>query len=189
MKNVYHFEGSRAAVNMHEPLYLTKYSCNIVLPKPLAQKYGNSELLIEQHLKIDGLDLDKIPGTQMQNCRGNQRAYIGTIVDTSMVLTFDFEVNINPETLVPYPYDLLRDWSKLLYDPHTAAQSLKVDYAGSATIEVHDKIQRLIKFVDIPIFFPISKLPAWNLSATSDAIYKITGLQFRCENSKDALAV
>jgi len=184
----YSFGGSRAAINLDEPVFLTRYKANIILPTSLQKKYGSSALLLEQHLKIDGLDNDKIPGTVSQKYRHHDRTYIGTIVDTKMQLTFDFEVNVNPETLVPYPYDLLRDWSKLLYDPATALQTLKKDHTGSASIEITNKIGQLIKYYEIPIFFPVTQLPAWNLSTNTESIYKITGFKFQCENQKDLLA-
>jgi len=184
----YKFSGSRAAVNLDEPVFLTRYKANIILPASLQQKYGNASLLLEQHLKIDGLDNDKIPGTVSQKYKHHDRTFLGTIVDTKMALTFDFEVNVNPDTLIPYPYDLLRDWSKLSYDPATGLQTLKRDHTGSATVEITNKIGQLIKYYDIPIFFPITQLPAWNLNQTTEGIYKITGFKFQCENQKDLLA-
>ena len=65
----YHFSGSRVNTSLDEPLYLTKYRCSIVLPEVLQKKYGGSDLLLEQMLKIDGLDLDKMPGTVSQKYR------------------------------------------------------------------------------------------------------------------------
>lgn len=184
----YHFSGSRVNTSLDEPLYMSKFACNFVLPSVLAEKYGSSELLLEQMLKIDGLDLDKMPGTVSQKYRYNDRTFLGTIVDTKVTLSFDFEVNVNPDTLVPYPYDLLRDWCRLCYDPNTGLMTLKKDYVGSATIDVTNKIGQLIKHVDVPIIFPISQLPPWNLNFTSEAIYKITGFRMQAEGTKDLLA-
>jgi hypothetical protein len=183
----YHFSGSRAAMNLDEPVYLTKYRANIILPPALQQKYKTSEILIEQALKISGLDLDKLPGVVTQKYKHNDRTYMGTIVDTKVKLTMDFEVNLNPGTLIPYPYDMLRDWSKLIYDPNNALQTLKRDHVGSATISVDDKINRMIKYYEFPHFWLVSQLPPWNLDSTTEGIYKITGLQFQCENQKDSL--
>lgn len=184
----YHFAGSRVNTSLHEPLYLTKYSMNIVLPSVLAEKYGTPELLIEQMLKVDGLDFDKMPGTVAQKYKYNDRTFIGTIVDTKIQISLDFEVNVDSETLVPYPYDLLRDWTRLCYDPNTALQVLKKDYVGSATCEVTNKIGQLIRHYDMPIIFPVTSLPAWNLNSTTEAIYKIAGFKFQVEGQRDALA-
>ena len=185
----YHFSGSRVNTSLDEPLYLTKYHCSIVLPEVLQKKYGSPDLLLEQMLKIDGLDLDKMPGTVSQKYRYNDRTFLGTIVDTKVQLSFDFEVNVNPDTLVPYPYDLLRDWCRLCYDPNTGLATLKKDYAGSCTIDITNKIGQLIRHVDVGIFFPVSQLPAWNLNFTTEAIYKIAGMKFQAELVKDFLAI
>ena len=180
----YHFSKSRVNNSLDEPLFLTKFSANIILPDILKEKYGTAELLHEQMLKIGGLDLDKVPGTVTQKFRYNDRSFIGTILDTKVELSFDFEVNVDSETNVPYPYNLLQDWLRLCYDPNTGFQSLKKDYAGKCTIDVTDKIGRLIRHVDVGIMFPKSNLPAWELNNTQEAIYKINGFKFQCENVK-----
>lgn len=180
----YHFSKSRVNNSLDEPLFLTKFSANIILPDILKEKYGTAELLHEQMLKIGGLDLDKVPGTVTQKFRYNDRSFIGTILDTKVELSFDFEVNVDSETNVPYPYNLLQDWLHLCYDPNTGFQSLKKDYAGKCTIDITDKIGRLIRHVDVGIMFPKSNLPAWELNNTQEAIYKITGFKFQCENVK-----
>lgn len=184
----YHYSGSRVNTSLDEPLYLTKFKANIVLPAVLAKKYGSSNLLLEQMLKIDGLDVDKLPGMQEQKYRFTSRQFMGTIVDTKVAITMDFEVNVNPETLVPYPYDLLRDWGKIAYDPNTGNQSLKKDYAGSAQIIVQDKIGQTIRAYDIKTMWMITQLPAWSLNYTTEAIYRMNGIKFQCEGVTDALA-
>ena len=178
----YHFNNSRASVNKDEPVHLTKFIATFVLPPPLREKYG-AELLTEQIKKVGGLTLDKLPETVEQLYRFHKRRFAGTVVETNVDLETSFEVNID-EQLVMYPYNIMKDWAKLIYDPHTGFQALKKDYTGSLTLEVHNKVGDVIRNMYFPIIFPITPPNQWDLEYANEAIYEMS-ITFAAENPTD----
>ena len=182
---MYHFKNSRASVRQDEPVYLTKFITTWVLPAPLQAKYGG-EVILEQIKKIGGLTTDKLPAeTVEQLYRFHKRRYAGTVVDTNIDLDMTFEVNVD-ENNVMYPYNIFKDWSRLIYDPHTGFQSLKKDYTGSATIEVHNKIVDVLKNVYFPLLFPTAAPNTFDLEYNTEAIYELA-LTFAGENPTDLI--
>jgi len=184
MSNLYHFNGSRASVNKDEPVYLTKFVTTWVLPPALRNKYG-TELVTEQLKKIGGLATDKLPEAQEQMFKFHKRRYIGSIVDTNIDLEMSFEVNVD-QNLTMYPYNVFHDWCKLGYDPNNGFQGLKVDYAGSVTIDIHNKIGQVFKSVFFPVIFPITPPNAFDLEYGNEAIYELS-LTFAAENPTDLI--
>lgn len=180
----YHFNNSRASVNKDEPVYLTKYITSWVLPEPLRAKYG-TEIISEQLLKIGGLTADKLPEVVEQAYRFHKRRYAGSVVETNIDLEMTFEVNVDDQ-LVMYPYNVMKDWCKLIYDPMTGYQTVKKDYAGSLQIQVHDKLGRVLRSVYFPIIFPMTPINQWDLAYNEEAIYQMT-LSFAAENQTDLI--
>ena len=180
----YHFNNSRASVNKDEPVYLTKFICTFVLPEPLRDKYG-SEILTEQIKKIGGLSNDKLPETVEQMYRYHKRRYLGSVVETNIDLEMSFEVNVDDQ-LIMYPYNVIKDWIKLGYDPMTGFQSLKKDYSGSLTIEIHNKVGDVLRNIYFPIVFPITAPNQWDLEYGNEAIYEMS-LTMAAENPTDLI--
>lgn len=180
----YHFSGSKASVNKHEPVYLTKFEATFVLPPPLQPKYGG-ELLTEQIKKVGGLTTDKLPETKEQFYRFHKRRYAGSVIDTNIDLEMAFEVNVN-ENNVTYPYNTIKDWCRLIYDPMTGLMMLKKDYTGSLTLEIHDKIGTVLRKVYFPMIFPIDPPNSWDLEYATDNIYEMT-VKFAGENPTDLI--
>jgi len=184
MPNTYHYTGSRAATNKDEPFFLTKYIVTFVLPEALRAKYGG-ELLTEQINTIGGLGLDKIPEATEQLYRSNLRRYPGTIIDTTIDLEMGFAVNVDNNNIA-YPYNIIRDWVKLIWDPATGRQMPKRDVIGSCTIEMHNKLGDVLRNIYFPIIFPITAPEAFELDYNTEAIYELS-VTFAGENPTDLL--
>lgn len=178
----YHFNNSRASINKDEPVYLTKFITTWIMPPPLQPKYGG-EVVNEQIKKVGGLDLDKLPEAIEQFYRFHKRRYAGSVIETNIDLELAFEVNVDENNII-YPYNIFKDWSRLIYDPQTGFQSLKRDYTGSLTVEVHNKVGDVLRQVYFPIIFPITNMNAWDLEYNNEAIYEL-GITFAGENPTD----
>ena len=171
-------------MNKHEPVYLTKFVTTWILPTPLQSLYG-AEVIVEQIKKIDGLDFDKIPSAVDQAYRFHKRKYAGSVVDTSVELSMDFEVNVDESNRM-YPYNIFKAWGKLQYDFMTGNMSLKKDYTGSVTIEIHNKVGTVLRNIYVPVIFIAGNLNAMSLDYTSEAHYKST-VKFIAENPTDLI--
>lgn len=179
---MYHFQNSRTSTSKDEPLYLSKFTCSWVLPEPIRAIHG-TELITEQLKSINGLDVDKMPDTVEQAYRFHKRRFAGTIVDTDVNLTFAFECNVSENGAI-YPYNVFRDWTRLIYNPANGTQVKKRDYTGSVTIQIHEKDFRVVRKIFVPIIFPTAPLPAMDLDYQSDEIYTFE-LEFAAENIDD----
>ena len=180
----YHFSGSKTAMSLDEPLFLTKFLVTFILPQALQSRYG-TQVLTEQCTKITGLNLDKMPDPVEQNNRGVSREFIGTIADTKVHAKMTFSVNVSKDG-TPYPLNILRDWAGLCYSYNTGTQTLKRDYSGQCIIEIHAKDGTLIRAIKFPIFFPMTPPNEIDLDSTQDNIYEAE-LEFICENGQDLL--
>lgn len=180
----YHFKNSRASVRQDEPVYLTKFITTWVLPAPLQAKYGG-EVVMEQIKKVGGLSTDKLPETVEQFYRFHKRRFAGSVVETNIDLEMTFEVNVD-ENNVMYPYNIFKDWMRLIYDPHTGFQSLKRDYTGSLTVEIHNKVGDVLKNTYFPLIFPITPANPFELEYNNEAIYELA-MTFAGENPTDLI--
>jgi hypothetical protein len=154
MSQRYHYSGSKASVNLDEPLFLTKFVSTFVLPPILQAKYGNAIILSEQILEIGGLKTEDLPAMSEQGFRGIKRMFVGTVPEAGGIqtLTMKYEVNVDKNGII-YPYNIFRDWSRLEYDPQTGLQTLKKDHVGQLTIEIHNKVGTVLKKFFSPTVF------------------------------------
>lgn len=182
---MYHYKNSRASVNKDEPVYLTKYITTWVLPAPLQAKYG-TPVITEQLKTIQGLNLDKLPAEMKEQFyHGTKRRYHGTVVDTNLDVDMKFEVNVDKNGVM-YPYNIFKDWSKLIWDPHTAHQSLKTDYSGSVTIDIHMKNGVVLRDIYLPVLFLREPINPMELDYNTEAIYEMD-IKFAAENPTDLI--
>lgn len=181
----YHFKNSRASTKLDEPVWLTKFFTTWILPDALRSKYGNVAVIDEQLKKINGLNADKLPETISQAYRFHKRRYAGSVVETNIDLDMLFEVNVDENGLV-YPYNIFKDWCKLIYDPNTGNMSIKKDYVGQITIQIHTKAGKVLREVYIPIIFPIDPPNAWDLEFANEAHYELS-MKFAAENQTDLI--
>lgn len=179
MSGLPHFRSSKASVNNWEPLYLNLFDASLVFPAAV----GTGEFVMENLLKVDGLDTDKVPGAVTQIFKGAQRSYAAGIVEETFVdITLDFEVNLNDANSA-YVYKALKKWCNLIYDPSTGAMSLKKDYVGGPLIiSVHNKAGEVYRQWKFPRIFPITNISAMSLDYSSGTeIFKIEGFTLRAD--------
>ena len=181
MENKYHFSGSKTSTSKDQPLHLTKFVTTWLLPEALRNKYGNVQVIDEQLQNVGGLDVDKMPDTVEQKYYGTSRKFVGTITDTSITLSMEFECNLDRSTGEIYPYALSRDWAKLCYDAENGLQLEKFDYSGSLVVEVHDLKGKVLRKTEVKIIFPSKPANEWDLNRVNDNIYKLS-MEFVAEN-------
>lgn len=181
---MYHFSSSKVSTSLDEPLYKTKFLVTFVLPPALRAKFG-TKMMSEQLIKMGGLTADKLPESVEQHFRYNSRRFIGSVVDTKIDVDMMFEINVNKGGII-YPYNVLREWSYLGYDPQTGFQGIKRDYVGSCTVDVHEKGGQVLRKFYFPIFFPVKPLNEIDLNYTEEGIFQLNSV-FAAENYTDKI--
>jgi hypothetical protein len=179
----FHYSGSKSAVNLDEPLYFTKWEAIFVLPVALQAVYNNTEIMTQQITKIGGLQIDRIPALTEQLYRGNKRRFIGSVPETTHDLDMTFTVNVDKDGLI-YPWNILRDWSKLGWDSQTGLQMLKRDYVGSITINIGNKLGTILRRIYFPVLFPAEGANVWDIENNTEGQYELT-MKFAGENPSD----
>ena len=167
----YHFSDSKTSTSLDEPAYLTKFVSTWILPPALRSTYG-TQLISEQLKKVGGLDVDKMLNPVEQFYRFHKRRFAGSITETNIDVTTSFEVNVS-KGLILYPYNVVREWLYLIYDPQTGFQGLKRDYVGSWNLEIHNKVGDVLRTYYFPIFFPIKPITSMNLDYSTEGIYRM----------------
>ncbi len=177
MAGLPHYKNSRAAINNFEPLYPAPFEI-ILTPPPAVSDW---DLLMENVLKVGGLETNKMPGTVTQTYKGNTRTFAGGSIagDSFITLSLDFEVNLNDNNSA-YVYKALRQWTDIIYDPLTGRQGLKKDYIGGPMVvswfNKQGDIHQQWKF---PTVFPSGALPAvGELSYDNNDKFQISGFSF-----------
>jgi len=178
----YHFKDSRTSTSLDEPVYLTKFVATFILPPSLRERYG-TELLTEQIKRIGGLETNKMPEAVEQMYRFHKRRFAGSVVETNVDLEMEFEANVD-ENLRIYPYNILEDWSKLVYDPNTGFQTIKREYAGQVIIDLHDKVGNILRKWYFKTIFPVVGLTAMELNYGEESIY-VPSITYAAENFED----
>lgn len=178
----YHYKNSRTSTSNDEPVYLTRFVCTFVLPEVLRPIYG-TQALVEQIKRVGGLETDKLPETVEQAYRFHKRRFLGSVVETNVDLEMEFDVNVN-DSNVMYPFDVLRAWQKLGYDPNTGAMTIKRDYVGQLLLELHDKLGNVLRRWFFRTIFPIVPTSGKELNYLEEAIYVPT-MTFAVENYDD----
>lgn len=168
---MYHFSDSKTSTSLDEPVYTTKFVSTFILPPALRNTYG-TQLMSEQLLKVGGLECDKMLNPTEQFYRFHKRRFAGSITDTNIDVTTSFEVNVSKGNIM-YPYNVIKEWLYLIYDPQTGFQGLKRDYVGSWNLEIHTKAGEVLRKIYFPIFFPIKPITAMNLDYTAEGHYKM----------------
>lgn len=185
MAKMPHYRNSTASMNNYEVAHLNLFDVQITPPAAMA--FWNSDLLMEQVIKVSGLDVDKVPGaTITQTFKGYTRSYSGAKLEQSYVdLVFDFEVNLDNSNSM-YMYKGLKEWCNRIYNPLTAQMSLKKDYVGGpGIITVYNREGGIYRQYTFPTLWPTTNINAMELDYTSDEIFKITGMTFRADYWND----
>jgi len=182
MAKLPHYKNSEASMGMYEPVYTNLFDI-AVTPPLIMQSSWPGELMMEQVIKVGGLDIDKVPGAEItQTYKGWTRSYAASKLDNTYVdITIDFEVNINKNNSI-YVYSALKEWCNLIFDPYSGEMHMKSDYAGGPMkIILYNREGVTIREYTFPVVFPTTSIPAIDLDYTSSGIYTISGFTFRAD--------
>jgi hypothetical protein len=181
MAKLPHYRNSTASMKNYEPVYLNLFEITVQPPSGLPN--WNTALLMEQVIKVSGLDTDKVPTAGvMQTYKGWTRSYSNSKLDQTYVdIVVDFEVNVD-DTNSMYMYKGLKAWCSKIFDPLTGAMSLKADYAGGPFVaSVYNRTGGIFRQYTFPTVWPITNINALELDYNSTDKFTITGFTFRAD--------
>jgi hypothetical protein len=178
MAGLPHYRNSQAAMAKYEPLYNAQFEV-LLTPPPAV---GGWDLVMEQVLKVDGVDINKLPEVVEQKYKSAKRSFAGGMNDNTTVdVSLTFEVNLDDNNSA-YVYKALRKWTDLIYDPLTGRMGLKRDYTGGPMIINYfnkaGDIYRQVRFASV---FPITPLPVIGSDFNDNDIYRIDTFTFRAD--------
>jgi hypothetical protein len=188
MAQLPHYRNSTAAMNKYEPVYNNLFEISIQPPAALPN--WSTPLLMEQVIKVSGLDVDKVPpASAQQTFKGWTRSYAQSKLDQTFVdISVDFEVNLD-DSNANYMYNGLKAWCNRVFDPQTGEMSLKVDYAGGPmTIEAFNRVGDVFRRYTFDVVWPTTNINALELDYGDTGIYTVTGFTFRADFWKDTSA-
>lgn len=174
-----HFTNSAVATNNFEPLYSNLFEIIFTPPSAIISNptwANNSEYIIENAIKITGLNVDKHPGDKTQKWRSVTRRFAGSkIDDTSVKFTIDWLLNLNDDN-ENFVYNFLKAWSDLLFDSETGTMTLKKDYVSPAGITVieFNRVEENYRKKVIRNVFPASAIKTFDLDSNSDEIFSMS---------------
>ncbi len=169
-----------------EPVYLNLFQVSLIPPPGVT--VWDKELIIENVIKVSGMQVDKQPDQPViQTFKGHKRSYAGSLVGNTFVdITIEFEVNVNNDNSM-YVYKALRRWTDLVYDPLTGAMTPKLSYASKQsllTVHLYKKNGDIIRTWIYPSVFPKQGLAEMTLDYGNQTNYKAT-MVFRADYWED----
>jgi len=179
MATLPHYRNSTASMKNLEPVYLNLFEISILPPSGL----GSWNLLMEQVVKVSGLDVDKVPPAGVQQTfKGWTRSYSNSKLDQTFIdITVDFEVNLD-ETNSMYMYNGLKEWCRKIFNPLNGEMSLKADYAGGPfTVSIYNRVGDIFRQYTFPVVWPTTNINAIEPDYSSTDNFKITGFTFRAD--------
>lgn len=184
MAGLPHYRNSKAAMNKFEPVYIAQFEITLQ-PPPAVSDW---QLVMEQVLKVGGVEVNKQPGVVEQKYKSAKRSFAGGMVDdTTIDVTLDFEVNLNDANSM-YVYKALRKWCDLIYDPLTGRMGLKKDYTGGPMIiNYFNKNGDIFRQIKVPTCFPTSPITPIDSDYSNNDIYRITGFTLRCDYFEETI--
>ena len=184
MAGLPHYRNSRAAMNKFEPVYLSQFEIQLTPPPAVAAW----TLVMENVLKVTGVDINKLPGVVEQRYKSAKRSFAGGMNDATVAdVQIEFEVNLDDANSM-YVYKALRQWTDLIYDPLTGRMGLKKDYTGGPMIiNYFNKNGDIFRQVKFPVCFPTTPLPVIDSDFSSNDIYKVGGFTFRCDYCEETI--
>ncbi len=181
MAKLPHYRNSKAAVGNFEPVYLNLFE--LTIQPPLGMPGWDTPLLMEQVIKVSGLDVDKVPAAGVeQTYKGWTRSYSNSKLDQTFVdIVVDFEVNLDDSNSM-YMYNGLKSWCNRVFDPLTGAMSLKKDYVGGPMIiESYNRQGDVFRRYTFETVWPTTNINTLELDYMSTDKYTITGFTFRAD--------
>lgn len=176
-----HYRNFTASRERYEPVIPSQFEAHLTPPQSLLQGNYDKTLLLEHIKSIGGLDGIVPPVDAVtQKAKFTDRSYASHPSQTFVDLNFTFTLNLNHEHEC-YIYNMLRDWTNIVYDPATGKEGLKVDYCGSLFIDQCDRdgsSWRQLKFTDV---FPVGQIAIMNdISIDTHEPVECT-ITFRCD--------
>ena len=188
MAKLPHYRNSTAAMQKYEPVYLNLFEITIQPPTGLAG--WTTALLMEQVIKVGGLDVDKTPPAGVQQTyKGWTRSYANAKLDQTFVdITVDFEINLDDANSM-YMYKGLKNWCTRVFDPLTGAMSLKKDYAGGPmVIEAYNRQGDVFRRYTFDVVWPTTNINAIEYDYGSTDKFTVSGFTFRADYFNDTTA-
>lgn len=183
-----HYRNSTASMNSYEPVYLNLFE--ITIQPPLGLTNWSTALLMEQVIKVSGLDVDKTPPAGvLQTYKGWTRSYANAKLDQTFVdIAVDFEVNLDDANSM-YMYRGLKAWCQRIFDPLTGIMSLKRDYAGGPmVVQAYNRIGGIYRTYTFDVVWPTTNINTIEFDYNSTDKYTITGFTFRADYWNDISA-
>lgn len=184
MAGLPHYRNSKAAMQKFEPVYNAQFE--ILLTPPAA--VTGWTLVMENVLKVGGVDTNKQPGVVQQNYKSSKRSFAGGMVDNGFLdIQLDFEVNLDDSNSA-YVYKALRKWCDLIYDPLTGRMGLKKDYTGGPMIiNYFNKNGDIFRQVTCPVVFPTTTITPIESDFGNNDIYRISGFTLRADYFEETI--
>ena len=181
MATLPHYTNSTAAMQKYEPVYNNLFEISITPPAGLPN--WQTALLMEQVIKVTGLDVDKVPPANIQQTfKGWTRSYSDAKLEqTFLDIAIDFEVNLNDANSM-YMYQGLKAWCNRVFNPQTAEMSLKIDYAGGPmTIQAYNRVGDVFRQYTFNLVWPTTNINAIEFDYTASDKFTISGFTFRAD--------
>lgn len=178
-----HWRNSRAAQELYEPAYLNLFTVQIALPVGVGSTDENTNLLLENIIKITGLESNSFPTSPVaQQYKWATRRFAQAKPEkTTMDVGLSFEVNLN-RTPSAYVLKTLRKWNDLVYDPLTGRTGIKADYVAPwVLITLYDRAANPFWQWKLYNVFPITPLNVPDLEYMSEEIYRIDAYTLACD--------
>lgn len=177
MAGLPHYNNSKAATKLYEPVQGNLYEVTIIPPNGI-----DGSLLLEHVNTVGGLvasnpSIDPVE----QKYKFATRSYAGMPAATSMDVAVNFSLNLN-DANQNYVYKTLREWYKKIYDPATGAMGLKKDYVGTMIIVMYDRQGNIHRKLTLLDCFPMGNpgaMDAFDYSAADPIALDMT---WRCDN-------
>jgi hypothetical protein len=177
MAGLPHYNNSKAATKLYEPVQGNLYEVTIIPPNGI-----DGSLLLEHVNTVGGLvaanpSIDPVE----QKYKFATRSYAGMPAATSMDVAVNFSLNLN-DANQNYVYKTLREWYKKIYDPATGAMGLKKDYVGTMIIVMYDRQGNIHRKLTLLDCFPMGNpgaMDAFDYTAADPIALDMT---WRCDN-------
>ena len=115
------------------------FEITFVLPTLVQNQGRDPLLLLENATAIEGLEVHKPIGTQMQRFKYSTRMFLTMPENTSLdEVGISFNVNVG-NTGDVFNYNALRSWYDLVWNSQNGTLSYKRDIVGTIIINHHDR--------------------------------------------------
>jgi hypothetical protein len=182
MAKLPHIKNDIVASKYYEPIYTNLFEVRIQFPAAVDD--SQRELVLDNIIKVSGLDTEKLPDTTTQKFKGISRTFAGSVLsDSSHTVTIEVNLNLDDSNSM-FVYKLFKRWSDLIYKTSTGEKGLAAEYKAGTLLTVtvfnkREQIFRTYKAPDIFINAPITSIEEYSYE-NNDAFDPIT-ISFQCD--------